>query len=432
MKIIKKLSLVGIMMLLFALPAQAEVLQSFTDDFNHSMSTNTATINYPDATYPSDIFEQSSSYPNSSNSTLTNGAGADGSVALVYHLRGDERTLTTKELDFADSNILYEFSYDVKFSSNAYAIDLGGRGGQGWSVNPSFKLTAEGKIQTTSDGSTYENSTMAYSADTWYHVVVVAQGASRNSWIYDDNGNSAYSTLTHTGGRSLSALCLTSDTGSNVVTTIDNAKLVAYDTSLNKPDIIQTTVTDGEDAVPRNRTLIFEFDQKIAQDSVITLTKNGEIPAAVPVTVNVNRVKNTISVTYVGLLDRKAGYTLSFAGVTNGNLTVTDTITFETEDLHPWNDIVVSSAVTNGENTDITFTIGEEYNYPDFTGAVMAIVYEGEKMIKADMVALTAQAVGVVTKSFSLGTVPSGATITVILLDTNAHPIPLASGDLQN
>ncbi len=230
-----------------------------------------------------------------------------------------------------------------------------------------------------------------------------------------------------------------SSTAGSLAITVDNLKIVEYNPSIVAPEIQGAPVTDSTEKVLRNVALSFELDQMVTVDStvtnVVTLGKVNSDESITPVsgaTVSVISNSRKVNVTYTGLLERNTKYVVSLANLKNASgLPCSTTYEFTTEDLHLWEPVTIGSigspdAVTN--LTPITFTIADDYDYPTFDGAVLVMVYEAGKMISYDMQALSAVPVGNCTKNFNLGTIPTSATVCVVLLDCLAGPVPLASG----
>jgi len=433
MNTFKKLTLALVMLVLIAIPVCAETSETLTDDFNGFTADeprNQGRIGYPKDADESEVFSYDATYSkNYGASSIKTGAGPDGSTALAVGGLGTDISLMTVPID-TTGPMMYEFSYDIKFSRlNTMTL----AGNSMWNASkPLFKLTSDGTIQTTSDGSAYVDAG-TYEADEWYKVVVIRTGTKKYGYFVDSEGNAIYSTLSNDSAAAsskISALQMGYAAAANTTGTIDNARILAYNPAENVPSLLSSSVEENETQVQRNKALTFVFDQEIAEDSIITLTTGeGEVVEGVETE---KTFYNTLTVSYEGMLERKTVYILSFYDVSNGELTCLESFSFITEDLHLWNDIEVISVAENEDLTNITFTVSDEYDYPLFSGAVMAVVYQEGKMIAADMQSLDDAETGELTVNFALGEVPENAEIGVILLDVKNGPIPLAGGMLEN
>lgn len=445
MKLLKKAgALLLAVSLIPAFSVLAETSYTYTDNLNKYTEDKTMPFSgYGNATYASDVFVQ-----NSGNYGFIDAdGGADGTAALQMTQRtdGNNVNLKTRVLDLsAAEKPIVLFCYDINIMQNADNADKSiTLGGDLYGGSPMFKLTTENGVWKFADAQGVEAS-YEYTPGRWYKVVLVTQGADTSAVIIDQTTGEVVisSEKTYNSNRTqFNAAYLQSYKPADGVTNtcvimLDNVTLTMYDAANHAPEIVSATVEADDKNMPRNQELTFTFDQELSDNSTVTLAKKDGTPLTVTGVKTTKTLYNTLSVTYNGLLEKGTEYVLSFDGVTNGKLTCPDSeISFTTEDLHLWNDITVSSAAANKDNaalTDVTFTIGEKYGYPIFSGSVMAAVYQEGKMIEVDMQPLTDAKTGEVTVSFELGTVPADAKIGIILLDVENGPIPLAGGMLEN
>ncbi len=421
--------------------------KEYTEDFEYIDKNLTEdvefdkTTGYPNNNYPSDVFENTTTNYHQSN--LLVGKGADGGNVLEVYCTGSDRGITTKSLNVTElGHTIAEVSYDLMINSNPTTdkeVLIAGAGG--YAGKPLFKISKiDGTymIMQTDDGSSYEEA-FVHETDTWYKVVVRSDMSTRYAWILDENGTilaeSTVSDASRAKNTCTVAFVKGGATGASIY--IDNAVFRSYDPENAAPSLVSSSVEEDATDVQRNTKLTFTFDQPITDDSVVTLTRaDEEAITEITVTSVEKKSYNTLVLNYTGLLDRKTEYVISFEDVSNGSLACADDpLSFTTEDLHIWNDVVLSSAEPNEDNsalTDITFEISEEYGYPTFSGSVMAVVYQNDKMINADIKPLTNAATGELTVSFSLGALPSDRKIALILLDVEDGPVPLAGGTLEN
>ena len=436
MNMLKKLALLGIILMFVSLPVYAETALTLIDDFNTFTTTEgrlNGTIGYPKNADESDVFAYDATYSKHYGaSTIKTGAGPDESTALAVGGMGTDISLMTVSMD-TTGPMVYEFSYDIKFN-RLNNISLAGN--SLWSVSkPLFNLTSDGRIQATSNGSTYEDAG-TYEANEWYKVIVIRAGSKKYGYFVNSQGEAIYSSLSNDSASKsskVSAIYMKAGVAGNTTGTIDNAKIVSYNPAENVPSLFSSSVTAGETDVQRNKALTFVFDQEIEEGSEINFIRadGAEITEITGISTE-KTFYNTLVINYEGLLDRSTEYILAFGNVGNSELTCTDeAFSFTTEDLHHWNDIEVSSASTNEELTDITFSIGDEYGYPIFNGSVMAVAYQDGKMLKADIRPLQNVPAGELSMSFGLGSIPADAKIVLILLDIENGPIPLAGGEYK-
>lgn len=432
----------SLMMLLSVMSVSAEIVTEpsgkviYTDDFNDN--TAGRVNNNASKAYTSDVIEPAA-YVAAGYGHMVAEAGPDGSMAMQFQPRSDDRYVNTRELAIYTSSAMeYEFSFDFNVSSNAYALSLVTGGDKGGGAL--FKLTNDGKIQKKLDGGSFTDSGVTYSADTWYHVVVVAKGTQKYGWISDTNGNSVYSEAEVTNTR-LSPFTMSSGTSGSITLNLDNLKLVEYNPAVIGPGVKASTVTDGAENVPRNVPLEFEFDQSVTLDdtltTVVSLGKVNGDGSVIPVTgaaLEVLSGNRKAKITYTGLLERKTKYAVTLTNLKNGSgLYCSETYYFTTEDLHLWEPVVVSSIGTKNPDTGltpVTFIIEDGFGYPAFDGSALVMVHQDGKMVSCDMQALPANAIGSCTVSFDLGTVPGGADVSVVLMDCLNVPIPLATGTI--
>ena len=420
-----------------AFSAFAETSQVYTDDFDRFTTDITMPWSgYGNTTYPSDVFVQYSG----NYGVIDADGGIDGKTALkMTQYSSGHVQLGTKRLDVNDlQSPVISLSFDFKILQNASSDDrLINLGGNKAGNAPLFRLGIEDEIWKFKDVQGVYGS-YEYGLDNWYRLNMTSPGNGLFGEIVDLTTNEVVIRSVNTGYnaqgvKELNALYMQLRSGDVCSIMIDNVVMTAYDAANDVPELINATIESDEENVQRNKELIFTFDQEIDESSTIVFKeKNG---AAVDGAVTEKIMYNTLKVTYDGILGRNTDYVLSFEGVTNGNLSCTDgEINFKTEDLHLWNDINVTAKAVNDDEslTDITFEIGNQYNYPVFSGSVMAVVYSEEKMIAADIKSLDNVATGEMTVSFSLGSIPENAKIRIILMDVEKGPIPLASGMLEN
>lgn len=395
----------------------------------------TADTEYTAAEFTSDVFKLYST----KGAIVLNG-GKDASKALkVKGNPSADIAIMTKLTHANGATEIGELSFDMKAGYNTAnkEVIIGARNEYG--MYPVFTIgyDAESQLGTFNKGT--DGTVIAtYSKDKWYRVVIKYKtGGVKDGYIYDDTG-ALIATATNTRSYTGAMPAINMKAGTNMEVILDNARIKHYDKN-NAPSLIasESSVKDTDEGVLRNKTLSFVFDQEIASNSTISITREDDkdITEITNITAT-KRYTDTLVLNYTGLLDRNTTYVISFANVSNGSQNCNSAdISFTTEDLHIWNDVVVSSAEENEDEetlTDVTFEIGDEYGYSAFTGSVMAAVYQDGKMIAVDIKSLTNSPTGELTESFDLGTVPEGSKIGIILLDLGSGPIPLAGGMLEN
>ncbi len=209
---------------------------------------------------------------------------------------------------------------------------------------------------------------------------------------------------------------------------MDNVTLY-IGTAADAPVVRKASVNNGDSETARNLPLVFDFALPVTGEVRLL---NGDEPVAGAVSRSVGY--NRISISYNGLLSKNTSYRLSFADVKNsdGIACAQEDIVFTTEDLHLWKDIEVIEASANGENTDIAFKMCDDFDYPVFSGAIVAAWYRDGVMLGIDLVKKDNFAVGtVITESFSLGGIPAaGDFVQLMQFDTTGSPVPLSCGML--
>ena len=395
--------------------------------------------------------------------TDDNNAGADMKVVNAIDKNGNETkamqltnrtawpavSLAAKTITYSTSDIV-EFSYDLCFDylpdvANTHnagtAFRIGGRNAFSSSIDvgawtsgaqPPVMVHAgtkgyleEGKWYTVVQRVVSHNGSgavISYILDAQTEeVLITLNQASYNSGLLANGGSLvlyAVQMQRFAAGETDLPTCL-----------LDNAQLKVYPAPSGSPKVISVNITDGQTGVPRKTEFKLVFDQKITGSAVLT---KADGTGEVYLTTDVSEVFNTITLSYDGMLERNTQYKLSLSGIVNDDYDAcTEDIIFTTEDLHIWNDIEISS-VASGDTTEISFTISDDYNYPEFSGMVMAAAYTDGKMTGLDIVELTEVSTeSELTRSFDIGSVSAGTEIQLMLLDNKYHPIPLASGKTE-
>ena len=395
--------------------------------------------------------------------TDDNNAGADMKVVNAIDKNGNETkamqltnrtawpavSLAAKTITYSTSDIV-EFSYDLCFDylpdvANTHnagtAFRIGGRNAFSSSIDvgawtsgaqPPVMVHAgtkgyleEGKWYTVVQRVVSHNGSgavISYILDAQTEeVLITLNQASYNSGLLANGGSLvlyAVQMQRFAAGETDLPTCL-----------LDNAQLKVYPAPSGSPKVISGNITDGQTGVPRKTEFKLGFDQKITGSAVLT---KADGTGEVYLTTDVSEVFNTITLSYDGMLERNTQYKLSLSGIVNDDYDAcTEDILFTPEDLHIWNDIEISS-VASGDTTEISFTISDDYNYPEFSGMVMAAAYTDGKMTGLDIVELTGVSTeSELTRSFDIGSVSAGTEIQLMLLDNKYHPIPLASGKTE-
>ena len=357
--------------------------------------------------------------------------------------------VTARNVALTDTNAAI-LRYKVKFISlpsqrgslePVHLTQLVKDGASNYHRHAAFKVEPDGKVgyyDPDVGGSVWEGSV---NTGEWYTVVTQLSGGSTNgsdvdvkAYIFDENNNviasknekvRLYDDMTLVPVY-VSEIPTSSTEYTSLV--IDDVLLAEYPAGEYSPSITATTVNEA--GVARNGEISFEFDLPIAGGK-LALKKGNELIAEAT---SLNGLGNKVTLNYTGMLDRKTEYTVSFSDLKdfNGASLSFDDVSFTTEDLHIWNDIIISSAEANGQKTDITFTLSDKYDYPEVSAGIIAALYRGDKMIGMDMVMLeNKNTTSPVTESFSLGYLPqSGDRLQLMMMDTERKLVPLADGVL--
>ena len=420
----------------------------YTDDFDHNAEN---TVVNGKSVPESQILIPTRQ--NNADTTVARGlgkmlsvTGVDGksTIAYVSEKQAAKTYMRMRSLDIGSESATKEYliSFDFKVDSVAK--------GTLFIMNNSFKdlswklfnLSTDGKIKTTVDGgASFTDSGESYIPNSWYHVEAVINGTNIKAWMTDSAGNSFYSQGSSVSDAYLSPYYMESPAAVDLALTLDNLKIVEYDPTTVAPEIQIAPVASGTENVQRNVALSFELDQIVSIDEsindVVTLGKvnsDGSITPVTGATLSVAANGRKITVTYpdTELLERNTKYVVSLANLKNASgLPCSENYEFVTEDLHIWEPVTIGTIGSTDSETNltpITFTITDSYNYPNFDCAALAIVYQDGEMLSCDLQALSNVLVGNCTKNFALGTIPGGATISIVLLNCDSGPIPLASG----
>lgn len=410
---------------------------------------------YPDNKIISDVFvgENAVGKPTLDNTAgKTNGALVYEGISQANFTSFHQRTKTIDMSQKTPGSIV-EFSHDfciLREPNNTY-IDTSnewknGRVQLGTSADGAHLLNLEYVGGTESEGKISggdwkfkdysSGNTVDYEVGTWYNITVRQLPLSGREYVVTDaitgeeiisGEHPTYSYPGYFNLLRLDSAYLTDETQTFKIA-FDNAKLKVYDPTVTSAtlEIHNVDTTD----MARNKKLNFHFSQPVSGDLVLTKTEDGSIVD----TDTIVSVLGDLTLSWDGMLERKKEYSLSFGDITNGTLQCDlSPIVFTTEDLHIWDDIEISPVSATTDSTPITvgLKLNDKYNYPNFTGSVIATVYKDDIMIGMDMISLTNENTSsIINKSFQLGSIPSGATLELTLLDVVNSPIPLAVGQV--
>ncbi len=291
----------------------------YEDDFDHNaastaVNANTGTLYtsqvlIPTTTGGSDTDTQASR----GKGIMTSVTGVNGAstIAFVSNASSGKAYLRTIDLDFGSTTATkaYEFSYDFQVDTlPTGTLNILTRTYKD-SVWKLFNLSTGGKIQTTTDGSSYTDS-MDYSANSWYHVKAILKGTSIKAWIIDSAGNSCYSEISGVSQISVSPY-FWNNAGNKI--TLDNLKIVEYNSSTNAPTVVTAPAIAGNTSVSVDTaTVDVTMDQALdVASSTATLASAGDCTIA---------VKDIDTYTYTVTLPELASgtaYTLNLSGLKN-------------------------------------------------------------------------------------------------------------------
>ncbi len=474
----KILSLVLSLVLVFSVSAFAGIsvgaeagMEVYTDDFENSVTSKISLGSYfrrfprRDQGQSSDVFAHYNE--DSINEDCAEGSlvsdielfrimeEGDNKVLEMDHKKDDGTTYSgnlvvkTKSLTYSEGQIV-NFSYDIKFNSFATKVQQNGADLRYFCMlredvgGFSLLETAEGaegspnKLQKYNDASTEG---FCPEVGKWYRAVAqVGTDGSLTTILLDTATDEVVLSNTISGAYAdgdkvqftavkLLGLKKAESEGRTTVW-LDNAELVTYNPAEVAPNVSKASVESETTDIRRNTELSFSFDQPVSGDLI--LKKGNETVEGV--TTSSNTMRDKLTLNYSGILDRKTTYTVSFSALTNdGGLPCGyEDVTFTTEDLHIWNDVLIDTPSADGTKTAITFILEEEYGYEVVSGGMMAMLYRDNKLIGVDMVVLENQDItSAITKSFSLGGQPqAGDTVRLMLVDTAESLVPFAVGSL--
>lgn len=453
-KIISILGIMIIAMLIFTIPCLAETTVSITDSFDDY--TTDTTLNWKG--YESPLFKREAC----DNAEILATGGRDGKAILQYVTnvsRGDSTRLRTVEVDtISTDTLLAKIDFRITGIGNMpqvfvkestasnevrdKRIDLATCGD--YSTSSMMKIgyreasgsSPAGMYFETVDGTVIDECVL----NEWYHMIIVQEPTKKTIVITDMLGdvvatNTADIAIVTPKTSEFFVILARAFAKSNTIgmtegitIQFDNAELVKY-ASTSVPELVTQSVTTGDEELPRNQKLSFNFDHVIS--GTVTL-KKGETPVEGATTKIIGLT--TAEVVLPSLLDKGETYTVSFENIKNSGNTSTNAtaITFSTEKMHILNDVadVTLSAGTGGK-TRIGFKISDPYGYATFSGAVLVARYDVNKqMLGLDMIMLTNESVsGVIEKEFALGTVATGDNVSVMVFDSASGLVPLSSGN---
>ncbi len=436
--------LLGLVMALQICTVFGQMQEYYQDDFNQFMEDETM----PWSGYPvapgSDVFAKFSG----SGGKILASAGRDGKAVLqlTTRLDGNNAALRTKDLTLASGDeMIFSVDFCISDWGSHPELLVGGKRPQiGGRVDWSGNLFYLGYQANGSAGAGlyFEVNNVPQALcepGTWYTLTVLQNDTQRIGIICDEDGVTVAENTLSAGAKTpenVIAMLLFSFKASDAVTTqlavqFDNASLGFCQTTVNPPSCVGSSIESGAADVPRNQKLVFTFDQKIFGSPILMAEGTPVADARI-----VQNGFNRLEIMYDGLLAQNTTYTISFADVQNaGGLSCdTEAVTFTTENLHPWEDITVTDAVTGTDGmTQISFSVTEGFGYPSFSGAVLAAVYANGQMKALDMVMLDNEPTGsVMTKAFSLGAgLCEGEALRLMLLDVANGPVPLAAGSYE-
>ncbi len=435
------------LMLLITPVSFAQTQETYRDDFNKYTKDETMPWSGYPGSIASDLFVKASG----SGGQIYATAGQDGKAVLQLSTKmdGNAVSLHTKSLNYsAGHEVLLNAEFCVKsFGDHPELLVDSYRASLGSRVDFSamfiyISYCADGSagpgvyfVRQDPGGGT-KHVLAPCETDVWYSMMVLQTATGRTIRLAKPDGTVVFDETLSVAPKATENVMvarLAAFKASNAVTTkidmqFDNAVLSRIDPTNDIPSCVAASIDDQAKAVKRNQKLAFSFDQRVNGTPVL-------LADGVPVggTSVLQTGPCDIELCYDGLLNKNTTYTVQLSGVTNSAGRACDAadITFTTESLHLWNDIdVLNIAAGSGDNVIVDFSISDTYGYQSFSGAVLAAVYADGMMKAVDMVLLNnASTKDPITESFSLGGLPGeGETLSLMLLDVDGAPIPLAVG----
>ena len=267
----------------------------------------------------------------------------------------------------------------------------------------------------------------------WYKVVVLKDGSGNGNgytYITDPEGNTINRRYWMAPGTpfKLAPIIIPYGVSTDAELLVDN--LVFGSTkAADAPSLACSSAEDGKTGVLRNDKICYTFNQELDAASTVTVTDSS----GAPVTPAVKTSVNSIEISFGTLLKRGETYTVSFENVKNkAQVQCQDgSVSFTTEETHVMATPEISEATAVGEKTKLKFMVKDPYNYPSFSGLVMAAAYDAENaLLGFDLITLAEAPCNTLTeKEFSFNM--SGAKkIKLMLLDYEGGLSPLASGEM--
>lgn len=425
--------------------ASAEGATTYTSDFSGTLNLSGGAYSYSDDVWSiSTGSAQKMSYYSCTLASDSLTLSIADNILTATAISGKDSALTTKNFAFTDTMDTVYFVYKFMVPAGTgyegrWLIGAGGISSGGGASNVDVALlgvNGDGKIYEITDPhphlAQYTENPVAYSFDTWYTAVVKVTAGTYSASVYNAAGTMlAFKERTNAADKQFAVargdLFFRSTASCNMPIKVKDSKAILTSSSAT-PEMTTTDISDGAEDVTRKLDVVFNSNVLLDATSVsASLTKNGvdagnyKVTCPDPFTV---RVEGKNVGDDVVLLDRNAEYTLQVAGY--------DPITFTTESLHMVTDanlsidaLAADDSVTESDisvlaagKVKVHLAVTDPFDYPDFSGRMMAVLYtESGHLAWCDFAELSGADFADLNAVFTLPEIPANAQLKVFLFD---------------
>lgn len=420
-----------------------------TDDFEHTNVTEETQVkgyptysNRPSGTdsFVSDVLLGDAT-ANNSNMYLVPGEGRDNSIGLRLessnNVYGWFKTRSIK--DFYDNGSLVSdktavFTYDLRIGANPsdsydntkcfkicfYHVNL--------EDDKIFNLKKDDENKFYFE--TYDGlGKFYYETDKWYTVELAQTATKRTGAIIDEDGNVCLSVSKNLAPYTdktkqyftMLAFQNGADSSNSIRAYVDNLKINVYNAQ-TPPQFTKASIESDATDISRNKPVTLNFTQEMNSATISIKDENGDAFTGFRVEPCGILGKKIV---FTKLLDKNTEYTIELTSAKNMS-----GVTFSGEDFSfttcsPY--ILQAEYIgkeLSGDKKQLTATykLMDSESIETMSCRVMGILYDGGKMVDADIVALTNATVGAnLTATFSFDqAISDTSSVTITMLEENA------------
>ena len=351
---------------------------------------------------------------NISGSAIVENEGKGGTRGLLIPGNDQHRYLATTEipmLDTGDKNLV--ISYDLRVSKIPTTLlgtgniitFLGGQRTDGGynQLNLKYDVNTQKVVFGVRNSTDVDE---VITTDKWYRIVVFYKGGTQNRYTYlmSETGDVLWSGHAWDNAYDVPSVfglvMIPYGAPSDMELVVDNIAVNVYDPS-EAPQLLLSTVKDGEEDILRNQKMCFTFNQLIDTSSEISVKDSSGSSVAVTAAI----ANNSAFISFDSLLEKKETYTIYFENVTNANgiASSAQSISFTTESVHLMEPPAIQQITPAGNKLTIDFALNDPFDYSYFTGVAVAAVYDNDGcMAGFDAVFLDNVQTGNLSEEFSL------------------------------